>query len=468
MTLGARNAALRKAWLLSVEAIIPEIDVLAWPSSIMTKTSTSFNLESVVILGNGRLESFCITEEVEEYLGRFCDQITIPVGLATEDEALGLNPVSTFINLIDIDYLIFKVMTSEKMDGLKRLYKLGRNIPWVIMGAKADNPYHQASIAFSHAMSHKAGHINQNHLDVSDLDHNVSKVIAEYLLRQCALDEWEAHELLWSREPETFLDKGQLIIPRLLGSVDQNARLNSNRRTLDKKVPISDANVSMSLSADVPPTLVEQVLSVAVNKDRNLVRAESSSLTALLVAADTFLFLAVGKDDILKDTVAVLSISNSRETTSVVYVPVDANDITQSADSLLVAVASELLATSLIGTVSCSSSLLVQCSGNDRFLAAALSRRANVNKLRVNFTCDAESNNDEQDLSWTKLSDYAPKHVLAKTLLPAKPTHFLDLSAHSLDKVTLVSASPRFYPLDSNGSTRPVFLCTNLHLLSLV
>ncbi|KAL8790212.1 MAG: hypothetical protein Q9213_000743 [Squamulea squamosa] len=459
MTPGAWNTALRKAGFSGVEAITPEIDTLAWPFSIMaaqavddrvnflrkplvkTKTSTSIHLESVVILGNGSLESSRIAEEVEEYLGRFCDQITILDGLPTEDEALELNPMSTFINLVDIDSPIFKDVTSEKMDGLKRLFELGKNILWVTMGAQADNPYHQASIAFSRAMSHEAGHINLNHLDVSDLDHNVSKVIAEYLLRQCALDEWEAHELLWSKEPEAFLDKGQLMIPRLLDSVDQNARLNSNRRTLNKKVPISDANVSISLSADAPPALVEQVLPVAVNDDEKLVRTESSSLAALHVAADTFLFLAVGKDNTSKDTVAVLSTSNSRETTSIASVSVGTNDITQSADSLLVAVASELLATSLIETVSCGSSLLVHCSGNDRFLAAALSRRANANKLRVTFTCDADSNGDEQDPSWIKLSARAPKHVLARTLLPAKPTHFLDLSAHSLTQPSDLSLS---------------------------
>ncbi|KAL8913542.1 MAG: hypothetical protein Q9171_001624 [Xanthocarpia ochracea] len=458
MTPGAWNTALRKAGFSGVEAITPVIDTLAWPFSIMaaqavddrvnflrkplvkTKTSTSINLESVVILGNGSLESSRIAEEVEEYLGRFCDQITILGGLPTEDEALELNPMSTFINLVDIDSPIFKDMTAEKMDGLKHLFELGKNILWVTMGAQADNPYHQASIAFSRAMSHEAGHINLNHLDVSDLDHNVSKVIAEYLLRQCALDEWEGHELLWSKEPEAFLDKGQLMIPRLLDSVDQNARLNSNRRTLKKTVPILDARVSISLSADVPPALIEQVLPVAVKNDEKLVRPKSSSLAALHVAADTFLFLAVGNDSTTNDTVAVLSTANACETSAVASVAI-AHDITQSADSLLVAIASELLATSLVETVSCGSSLLVHCSGNDRFLAAALSRRANANKVHVTFTCDAESNSDEQDQTWIKLSARAPKHSLARTLLSAKPTHFLDLSAYSLTQPSDISLS---------------------------
>ncbi|KAL8654407.1 MAG: hypothetical protein Q9226_003450 [Calogaya cf. arnoldii] len=459
MTPGAWNTALRKAGFSGVEAITPEIDTLAWPFSIMaaqavddrvnflrkplvkTKNSTSINLESVVILGNGSLETSHIAEEVEEYLGRFCDQITILDGLPTEIEALELNPMSTFINLVDIDSPIFKGMTGEKMEGLKRLFELGKNILWVTMGAQADNPYHQASIAFSRAMSHEAGHINLNHLDLSDLEHNVSKVIAEYLLRQCALDEWEAHELLWSKEPEAFLEKGQLMIPRLLDSVDQNARLNSNRRTLNKKVPISGANVSISLSADDRPALVEEVMPVAIKEDNKLVRAESSSLAALHVAADTFLFLSVGKDNSSKDTVAVLSTTNACESSSVASVAVGANDITQSADSLLVTVASELLARSLIETVSCGSSLLVHCSGNDRFLAAALSRRANINKVRVTFTCDADATDIGHDPTWIQLSARAPKHVVAKTLLPAKPTHFLDLSAHSLTQPSNLSAS---------------------------
>lgn len=78
---------------------------------------------------------------------------------------------------------------------------------------------------FSRAIRQEVGHIGLSHLDVSDLQHSESKTTAEYLLQQSALSEWEAppsaladkqhreFELLWSREPEVFLDHGKLKIP---------------------------------------------------------------------------------------------------------------------------------------------------------------------------------------------------------------------------------------------------------------
>lgn len=70
-----------------------------------------------------------------EYLGRFCGETTILNGLPIEDEVLSLNPISTFLNLVDLDSPIFRDMTAEKMDGLKRMLELAKRIIWVTQGA---------------------------------------------------------------------------------------------------------------------------------------------------------------------------------------------------------------------------------------------------------------------------------------------------------------------------------------------
>lgn len=452
ITSGRWHTALRKAGFSGIEAITPEIDNLSWPFSIMaaqavddrvnflrrpltySPSSTSIYLESLVILGTGSLESARIAEELEEVLGRFCGQIVILNGLPTENEALDLPPMSTFINLVDIDAPIFKDMTAEKMDGLKRLYELAKHILWITVRAQTDQPYHMASIAFSRAMSHEAGHISMNHLDLSDLEHNVSKIMAEYLLRQSALDEWEAprdqhQQFLWSKEPEAFLDGGQLLIPRLVDNVGQNARLNSSRRVITKIVPASNSNLSISFSDDSAPALVERVLPVALKDGQSLGRVKGSSMSAINITTDTFLYLAIAEDHVTKDTTAVLSTTNSRESIPVVSVAVDA---TQSVDGLLIAIASELLAASLLQTLSSKSSILIHCSDKDRFLAAALSRRAASKAVRITFTGEEVGSDNTPETGWIKkLNVRLPKHVLRKTLLSAKPTHFLDLTAHT-------------------------------------
>ncbi len=450
------HTALRKAGFSGVEAITPEIDILPWPLSIMAVqavddrvdflrrplshrlSSTSIYLESLVILGAGGLECARIAEEVQEHLGLFCGQITVLDGLPTEAEALALNPMSTFINLTDIESPIFKSLTPERMDGLKRFLELAKHILWITLGAQADEPYHMASIAFSRTIRQEAGHISLNHLDVSDLEHNVSKVIAEHLLRQCALDEWEVprdsqqrQQFLWSKETEVFLDRGHLMIPRLVDNVAQNARLNSSRREITKTVPMSSSNVSISTSAHSPPSLVEPIPAMEFKNGQSLVRVESSSLVALHVAADTFLYLGIGKDVANEGTVVVLSSMNSSKRVPIASVPAGAQSVHQSADGLLIAVASELLATSLIQALPSGSSILVHCSGKDRFLAAALSRQAAAKRVRVTFSCDAECADSVQDATWIKLSARAPRHLVRRMLLCARPTHYLDLTVQS-------------------------------------
>lgn len=462
VTPGEWHSALRHAGFSGVDSITLEINGSVWPLSIMVsqavddrvqflrrplavsaKSSLSVHLESLVILGNQSLDSARISEELAEHLGHFCGELTILDGLPSEEEALNLAPMSTFINLVDIDSPIFEDITTEKMDGLKRVFELAKHVLWITQDAMVDQPYHMASIAFSRTVRNEAGHISLNHLDVSDLHGSVSKSIAEHVLRQSALDEWEAttsgdrhqyQKLLWSKEPETFLDHGRLKVPRLLSNVGQNARLNSSKRDITATVPISGSNVSVSLSADLQPSVVKNVLPIARDgHGSNLIGVESSSLLALQVVADTFLFLAIGKDKSKEGDVVLLSTTNSREVAPVASItaPVVINNNTQSTDALLVAVASELLAKPLVQSLPSGCLLLVHSSGKNRFLAAALSRQAAAKGVRLTFTCDSDSADSTQDPEWVTLDARAPQHVLRRTLLRTRPTHFLDTTSRS-------------------------------------
>ena len=152
---------------------------------------------------------------------------------------------------------------------------------------------------------------------------------------------------------------------------------------------------------------------------------------ALHIAAGIFLFLAMGKEKATQEPVVVLSTRNSCEVNSITRVALDANDVTKSADMLLIAVSSELLATSLLEIVSPGSRILIHCSSKHRFLAVALARQAAANDINVTFIHDEQCAQITDDPTWIKLSARTPKHALRRLLLPVKPTHFLDLTAFS-------------------------------------
>ncbi|KAE9373525.1 hypothetical protein N431DRAFT_482543 [Stipitochalara longipes BDJ] len=440
---------LRKSGFSGVDAITREVDGLVWPFSIiatqavndrvdflrrpLSYSSSVIYIDSLVILGTGSLETARIAEEVTELLGRFCGTISILEGLPTKVDAI--TPMSTFINLVDIDSPIFKAMNEEKMEGLKRLLELSKHILWLTAGAQADNPYHESSIAFSRAIGHEMPHILLNHLDVSELAPNVPTVIAEYLLSQCALDEWDAptHQLLWSKEPEIHLDRGQLKVPRIVGHTDQNLRLNSARRVITKTVSTATSNISIIQSADSTPYLLEEILPVAPEDAENVIRVEKSSLMALNVAPDAFLFLSIGKTHPTRDTVLALSTTNSSMT-----VPIASVKLGADVDTSLIAVASELLAESLLTTMSSGSQLLVHEGGQDGFFTAALTRRAAVKQIRITFST---AHIDAPDPAWIKLNTRAPKHAIRR-MLPASLTHCLDMTVTPESNFNIATVLP--------------------------
>jgi hybrid polyketide synthase/nonribosomal peptide synthetase ACE1 len=475
MTPSAWNLALRKAGFGGVDAITPETNGAVWPMSVIASqavddkvrflqkplsTKGGIKIESLVILGNQTLESSQLGEELSEILGRFCGEVTILDGLPTEEEASSLNPSSTFINLVDLDTPIFKNITDETMDDLKRMLELSKSITWITQGAQIDEPYHMASIAFIRSLRMEEIHLSINSIDLASVQPHSgqAKLIAEYILRQEALDEWDAppsalatpihrqYPLIWSKETEVYLDKNnKLQIPRIVVNHDQNDRINSSRRAITKALDVTKSNVSVvTPSADAAPRLLEQ-LPGRQPKDivgNGPVRILSSSLAALSVATDTFLYLGIGKSKVDNQLQLVLSNSNSSEVAPFASIPVPAAEThLDDTDSLLAAVAAELLAESFISHISASSNVLIHLSGKDSALASALTRRGAAKSVRFTFSCDSQDANDNTH-SWLKINARAPSYAVKKRLRQVQPTHFVNLTSGAQLGARLAQALP--------------------------
>lgn len=497
-TPGAWHSTLRKSGFSGVDARTSEMDKFVWPMSVIVSqavdervqflrrplsapspsNTSPFELESLVILGNGTPETAHIGEGLVGYLHRFCRNITVLEGLPTEHESLDINPMSTFVNLVDLDSPVFLDMTDEKMSGLNRMLELAKSVVWVTQGGR-DDPYQMASIAFGRTIRQEAFHINFNHIDISKADQNTPKVIAEYLVQQSALDEWEAppstladaqhqdYGFLWSREPEVFYDSGKLLLPRLIPQDDQNARLNSIKRPITKSVPIPGSNVGIvSPVSKSRHSVVEQPHQNHKKASNDIFRVQSSSLKALAVSTDVFLFLGLGHNE-ANGLCFLLSTSNSCEVAPLAIVKVPQSLIEQSRsmsnESLIVSVTGEILAEALLSQLSTGDHVMIHCSGADQSLTESFLRLATERSVRVSLTSDA---NDKRSLpSGIDINARISNVNLRKTLSRIEPTHFLDLTAggasHSLgDRIThalepnckIISASTLFR---SNSSLLP-------------
>ncbi|KAJ4419199.1 putative Hybrid PKS-NRPS biosynthetic cluster [Gnomoniopsis sp. IMI 355080] len=469
MTPSMWHNALRKTGFGGVDAITPEISGAVWPMSVIasqavddrvkilqrplsaSSSGSRIEIESLVILGNQSLKTSQFSEELTDHLRRFCGEIIVLGGLPTEDEASSLNPSSTFINLVDLDVPIFKDVTDATMDGLKRMLELAKSVTWVTQGAQLEEPYHMASIAFLRSLRMEEIHLSLNHIDLcgsQQQNSGQSKAIAEYVLRQVALDEWDAppsalatpiHRqcgFLWSKETEVYLDpSGKLQLPRVVVNGDQDDRINSSRRAITKLLRVGQSNVSVvKPSYDTPPVLMEQMAGRQARQglpdSHSPVRLHSSSLAALRVATDTFLFLGIGTGKTDNRLRAILSSTNSSEVQPLASVQIPLSAETEmDTDSLLVGIMTEVLARSLVSSLSTGSHMLVHASGHDHALASALERVGAAKSIRFTFSCDShDDQQNEATRSWFKINARAPSYALRKRLGQVQPTNFIDIT----------------------------------------
>jgi hybrid polyketide synthase/nonribosomal peptide synthetase ACE1 len=446
---GGWHSILRKTGFSGIDTINTDVSPITWPASVVVSqavddrvqflrrplsapsTSAPIYIESLVILGNGTLETARVAEELQEHLQRFCGEVTLLDSLPTEEEAFNLNPMSTFVNLVDLDSPIFKDITEDNMEGVKRMSELAKNILWVTQGALADEPYHMASIAFCRALRTEAPHVSLNNLDIADIEQdNISKSIAEHLLQLYALDEWEQEPqpVLWSKEREAFIEAGKLKIPRIVANTNLNARLNSSRRVVTKQKIEDSDKVSFSPPCDDSPASLVNLASL--DELESSIRVEFSSAMALKVDRGSFLFVAIGRvDDYTENPIVLLSTANTNKQSPVAQMSVPGSSNIPS-EKLLVLVASELLVGTLVENLTSGDHLLVHCSKEDRLLVEALSRRISGQNICISITYDSgESVGNLQGPTWIKVGDRTPRHFLRKALRVAKPSHYLDLTA---------------------------------------
>ena len=455
------NSVLRKAGFSGVEAVTPDRDTLAWPFSIIAAQAVDDRvnflrrplssplplpkLEELVIVGNQTLETSQVAEDVTSTMGKFCGKITLLDTIESEIDFVA--PMSTFLILADLDDPIFKGLTSEKMEGLKRFLQLARDALWITQGCSEDEPYHMSSMGFGRAVSHEVPHLRLQFLDFDRLHDNAASVISETLLRLHATEEWERegdlhNQMLWTREPELSLRNGKLMIPRVLNETDQNARINAWRRPVAQTVGVHDSGVTTIQATDEQAPTLQNIATPYPGPDHadaKIFEVHQSILSALKIGSESFLYLAAGISRQTGETIMSLSETNSSFVTPVALCT--SGDIPEDgASALLLGVAVELLAKYLVSEVAADSSLLIH--EPDETLASALLRHADAKGVEISFST---TNTKEYRSQWITLHPWASDRLI-KEQIPKSLTHFIDLSINKDAKTTashLLNSLPR-------------------------
>ncbi|KAJ5976965.1 nonribosomal peptide synthetase 14 [Penicillium viridicatum] len=239
------------------------------------------------------------------------------------DEA---NDAEAVLSLTDLDRPVLEDIRAPTLKGLQTLFSTAKTVLWITEGARADNPYQNATIGIGRSFQSENP---QKLLQFLDLDtiHDVDQVVAESFLRLIGIrnNSTAANETRLSTiEPEIRLTKGKILIPRLLPDRERNDRLNALRRKVETQTVIDSQPVCLSQPMHVDGSVAYTAEAVGCDENSTGDTPDSITIHVKLCSLDPVipniengvLFCCVGRTT---EGARVLGLSTSNA--SVVKVP---------------------------------------------------------------------------------------------------------------------------------------------------
>lgn len=237
--------------VMATQAVDDRVSLLRDPlslsaGSLETATSQVPQIQDLVIVGGKSLAVGRLIRSLRKYLRLFAVDIQVVEGL--EHFAENQVPSGTVtLCLTDLDEPAWKTMTNSKFMGMKNIMIHSRHLLWVTKGRLANEPYSNMTVGVGRSVLSEIPHASLQFLDVDDISTTESAACAfsEALARMVCLSSPGFEDVLWSFEHELCLEKGRILIPRILPDDELNDRLNSQRRPIEKNFDLSKSSLEV-------------------------------------------------------------------------------------------------------------------------------------------------------------------------------------------------------------------------------
>ncbi|KAL2819623.1 lovastatin nonaketide synthase [Aspergillus cavernicola] len=456
------HSLLRKTGYSGIDTIAMSEDGLAYPFSVsisqavddrisflrqplFSRTTAEAELGDLLVIGGSTLESSRLTTEATFMLGQRFNTTTIET--LEEVNALEEDLPTTILVLTELDEPIFKNMSSGKLQAVKTLFSSDHNVLWVTRGSKNAEPYSNMTIGIGRSASSEQKELRLQFIDVEQGTSVDARRLCEMLLTLRATQLWEREgtleQVLWTTEPEFYVEKNQQLIPRMYHHHAQNNRYNSKQRQISYEVAPRTDRVCISYSeASRAFKLVNDDNPKGVSSsDYASVRVLYSPLSSIKLPGGQYIFPIIGRNVDTDETVLALSASN----TSVVDIPkeyvVSVNVPSGQEKGLLLRVIQELLVQAVLSNTAAGGSILTL--GVEAGLFEILRVRAIQQGKSVHIVTDDPGSKGPSSIVIHPLEF---KNLL-KAKLPLNVSSFLDLStetAHGSLHKRLVDILPAF------------------------
>lgn len=207
----------------------------------------------LVIAGGKTLRIHRMREQLASMLSPMFPNVS-RVQSIQELNTSGLVEASTILSLTELDEPLFAANTPEKFDALKAIWHGAKNVLWITTGARADNPHSQMTNGVGRCIRSEHPNIILQILDIDRINSHTTALIAEHLTRLEMLSRWSAElnpgDLLWSLEPELYVENDTTFIPRLYPFEASNKRYNTTRRVVTEEVDPQQNDITFAIEED--------------------------------------------------------------------------------------------------------------------------------------------------------------------------------------------------------------------------
>lgn len=407
------------------QALDERVEILRSPLSHLSDLPETKSTE-LAIVGGETLKVHRMCEQISRRLKPKYASIA-RFNSIEELNTSGLADSCTVVSLTELDEPLFANMTSGKLDALKTLWKQGGSILWVTSGARDENPHSYMTTGVGRCMRFEYPNITLQALDIKAMTDRTPELIADHLLRLELLDKWSkelrSEELLWSLEPEIYIDDDTSIVPRLYPYESGNARYNAERRNVVKDANLETDRVIFAENEGkwevqhASPLHIPRELPFAAKM--KTIRITHFSPATVNVTPGVSLMACVGIDTVSSER--LLAATHIAE--SPVSVPADWCIPLGELDAVdtLANVSAFLIASSILKHVATEETLVVHDAPSH--LASALEGLAKESSVTVFLTTSDKANTK----GWQYIDSHLPERVI-KASIPRSATKFINLS----------------------------------------
>lgn len=272
--------------------------------------------------------------------------------------------MGSVLSLVELDSPVFMGVDLERLRAFQQVFKQSKNVLWVTVGGKSDNPYSSMVLGIGRNIVLEMSHLRLQFLDFDILSSVNSELLSEAFLRFEFADVWEQsskpEELLWTTEPELSYEHDHLSIPRVKLSKNRNMRYNASRRSVTEVVDPKVTPLTLTTDSGNSYKLMSASLrSVAETRpDIVVIHVRKSILTTVKLTSSDFLFVIAGTSGDGKTLVALSDSQSSVVEVDRAWTMPVANT-NEAIEQTMLALYENLLAQSLLHGLECGSSLAI-------------------------------------------------------------------------------------------------------------